>query len=238
MKKLIITLALLACSTDPSTTDSLVGAGGNGADAQAGDSAVHIQPPAQGGRGGTTLPPPGVDGGPTAYDLSPSPTVDATPATDLGAGGSGVGFDAGPAPDSMAAGMDASVKVDVGGSDARGSKLTVVVQPGASFTGDVAKITAALEKRCEGMGNGDGRACEVGVAGLGFVAGKCWSHFCCPGCWDGATCRLTITTKTTNSSVDDVACGAHGSMCHTCEAPQTCKQMTVPGDVVVTGCQN
>lgn len=115
--------------------------------------------------------------------------------------------------------------------------LTVVVRPGVDFAADVPKLVAVLSKACEGRGYSDGKVCEVGAPGLGHVLAKCWKHFCCPGCWDGTTCRLTITSNTRNSSVDDVACGSYGGLCSACSAPQVCGQREYPGDVVATLCQ-
>lgn len=235
MKKILFLVLTLACSTEQGTADSLTGPLADGAAAGGAGSSLDGQPPAQGGRGGTTPPPPGTDGGLTASGGSPSPPVDASPALPDGADAQAIQSDAGAAPDSSAVGSDARAKVDVAGD---AGKLTVVVQPGAVFTGDVAMATMVLAKRCEGLGNGDGKACEIGVSGFGYVTGKCWNHFCCPGCWNGSTCLVTITSNTTNANVSDAACGSRGSMCMACGAPQTCKQETVPGGVVVTSCQN
>jgi hypothetical protein len=248
MKKLIVMFIVLGCSGDQAEGQSLSGADGNGAFAGSAGSTLDGSFSIDGATGGNTHPPSGTDGGPKTMngfggaiaDAAKTAsggtggggtTADAAKATEGGTGGTAISPDAGPAPDASAVGTDAKATVD-----AQGSKLTVTVQPGVNFTADVHKIAAALEKACEGQP--DGRRCELGVEGLGFVYARCQHRICCPGCWDGSTCRLTITWQTRNSSVDDTACGYQGSVCVACVVPKTCKQTTVPGDVVVTGCQN
>jgi hypothetical protein len=239
MKKLIMMLALLGCSggnesqsliAPPFDGDAAAGATpprslDSGTSGSGGSATVDMSPP---GSGGVTMP---VVGGGGAI-------TDGPPATDDRPDAESQGHDTAGAPDARAVGMDAREKVDGGGGGGDAPKLVVVVQPGAMFTGDVQEATAMLAKRCEGLGNADGKPCEIGVKGFGFVMAKCSSHFCCPGCWDGKTCLVTITPNTANSSVSDVACGSRGSLCMACPAPQACKQMAVEGGTVVTGCQN